>query len=71
MDDAEKKPTVFSIFPPRMSLVPSGLVRRVEGPRVGTIADHTRLPYLFNGRQMRLTDVYGELIPQIVASEIS
>ena len=49
----------------------AGLVRRVEGPRVGTIADHTRLPYLFNGRQMRLTDVYGELIPQIVASEIS
>ncbi len=29
--------------------------------------DHTRLTYLFNGRQMRLTDVYGEPIPQIVA----
>jgi hypothetical protein len=29
--------------------------------------DHTRLTYLFNGRNMRLTDVYGELIPQIVA----
>lgn len=28
--------------------------------------DHTRLTYLFNGRNMRLTDVYGELIPQIV-----
>ena len=54
----------------QINVVP-GLVRRVEGPRVGTIADHTRLPYLFNGRQMRLTDVYGELIPQIVASEIS
>jgi hypothetical protein len=27
--------------------------------------DHTRLTYLFNGRNMRLTDVYGELIPQI------
>jgi hypothetical protein len=29
--------------------------------------DHTRLTYLFSGRNMRLTDVYGELIPQIVA----
>ena len=29
--------------------------------------DHTRLTYLYNGRNMRLTDVYGELIPQIVA----
>jgi hypothetical protein len=29
--------------------------------------DHTRLTYRFNGRYMRLTDVYGELIPQIVA----
>jgi hypothetical protein len=29
--------------------------------------DHTRLTYSFNGRSMRLTDVYGELIPQIVA----
>ncbi len=29
--------------------------------------DHKRLTYLFNGRQMRLTDVHGELIPQIVA----
>ena len=28
--------------------------------------DHTRLTYRFNGRNMRLTDVYGELIPQIV-----
>jgi hypothetical protein len=28
--------------------------------------DHTRLTYLFNGRNMRLTDVYGSLIPQIV-----
>ncbi|MBI1786677.1 MAG: DUF1501 domain-containing protein [Acidobacteria bacterium] len=28
--------------------------------------DHTRLTYHFNGRDMRLTDVYGELIPQIV-----
>ncbi len=27
--------------------------------------DHKRLTYLFNGRQMRLTDVHGELIPQI------
>lgn len=30
--------------------------------------DHTRLTYRFNGRDMRLTDVYGELIPQIVRS---
>lgn len=29
--------------------------------------DHTKLTYYFNGRNMRLTDVYGELIPQIVA----
>jgi hypothetical protein len=29
--------------------------------------DHTRLTYLFNGRNMRLTDVYGELIPQLTA----
>jgi len=29
--------------------------------------DHTKLTYLFSGRHMRLTDVYGELIPQIVA----
>ncbi len=28
--------------------------------------DHTRLTYLFNGRYMRLTDVYGDPIPQIV-----
>jgi len=27
--------------------------------------DHTRLTYRFNGRDMRLTDVYGDLIPQI------
>jgi hypothetical protein len=27
--------------------------------------DHTKLTYFFNGRNMRLTDVYGELIPQI------
>jgi uncharacterized protein DUF1501 len=30
--------------------------------------DHTRLTYRFNGRDMRLTDVYGTLIPQIVGS---
>jgi hypothetical protein len=29
--------------------------------------DHKRLTYFFNGRNMRLTDVHGELIPQIVA----
>lgn len=29
--------------------------------------DHKRLTYYFNGRQMRLTDVHGELIPQIVS----
>ena len=28
--------------------------------------DHTKLTYRYNGRDMRLTDVYGELIPQIV-----
>jgi hypothetical protein len=28
--------------------------------------DHTKLTYRFNGRDMRLTDVYGEPIPQIV-----
>jgi hypothetical protein len=30
--------------------------------------DHKRLTYAFNGRNMRLTDVHGELIPQIVRS---
>ena len=30
--------------------------------------DHKRLTYRFNGRDMRLTDVYGTLVPQIVAS---
>lgn len=30
--------------------------------------DHKKLTYLFNGRYMRLTDVHGELIPQIVRS---
>jgi uncharacterized protein (DUF1501 family) len=29
--------------------------------------DHTKLTYRFNGRDMRLTDVAGEVIPQIVA----
>ena len=29
--------------------------------------DHKRLTYYFNGRHMRLTDVHGELIPQLVA----
>ena len=29
--------------------------------------DHTRLTYFFNGRQMRLTDVHGDPIPQIVS----
>jgi hypothetical protein len=28
--------------------------------------DHTKLTYKFNGRNVRLTDVYGVLIPQIV-----
>ena len=28
--------------------------------------DHLKLTYHFNGRNMRLTDVYGELIPQLV-----
>jgi hypothetical protein len=27
--------------------------------------EHTKLTYRFNGRDMRLTDVYGQLIPQI------
>ena len=30
--------------------------------------DHTKLTYRFNGRDMRLTDVYGNLIPQITKS---
>jgi hypothetical protein len=29
--------------------------------------DHKKLTYYFNGRNMRLTDVQGELIPQLVA----
>ena len=28
--------------------------------------DHKKLTYRYNGRDIRLTDVYGELIPQIV-----
>jgi hypothetical protein len=28
--------------------------------------DHGRLTYRYNGRDLRLTDVYGDLIPQIV-----
>jgi hypothetical protein len=31
--------------------------------------DHKRLTYFFNGRQMRLTDVHGELIPQIARNK--
>ncbi len=31
--------------------------------------DHKRLTYSFNGRQMRLTDVQGELIPQIAGTK--
>ncbi len=30
--------------------------------------DHTRLTYSFQGRQMRLTDVYGEVIPQVAGA---
>jgi len=30
--------------------------------------DHKRLTYMFNGRNMRLTDVHGELIPQIAGN---
>lgn len=30
--------------------------------------DHKRLTYRFNGRDVRLTDVYGELIPQVCTS---
>ena len=30
--------------------------------------DHTKLTYRFNGRDMRLTDVYGQPVQQIVAS---
>jgi membrane-anchored protein YejM (alkaline phosphatase superfamily) len=30
--------------------------------------DHKKLTYRFNGRDMRLTDVYGTLIPQIVSA---
>ena len=29
--------------------------------------DHTKLTYRYNGRDMRLTDVHGTLIPQIIA----
>jgi hypothetical protein len=30
--------------------------------------DHKRLTYYFNGRNMRLTDVAGELVPQITGT---
>ena len=29
--------------------------------------DHTRLTYPYNGRQMRLTDVEGEVIKEVIA----
>ena len=29
--------------------------------------DHARLTYFFNGRHMRLTDVHGRAIPEIIA----
>jgi hypothetical protein len=32
--------------------------------------DHKRLTYFFNGRHMRLTDVHGELIPQIAGGPV-
>jgi hypothetical protein len=28
--------------------------------------EHTKLTYRYNGRDMRLTDVAGEVIPQII-----
>lgn len=31
--------------------------------------DHTRLTYRFNGRDMRLTDVYGNPVPQITGTQ--
>jgi hypothetical protein len=33
--------------------------------------DHTKLTYRFNGRDMRLTDVYGNLIPQIANAYVN
>jgi hypothetical protein len=33
--------------------------------------DHKRLTFYFNGRHMRLTDVHGELIPQIVGEDVA
>jgi hypothetical protein len=30
--------------------------------------DHKRVTYFFNGRHMRLTDVHGEIIPQIAGA---
>ena len=29
--------------------------------------DHTKLTYRFSGRDIRLTDVYGEVIQQIIS----
>ena len=29
--------------------------------------DHTKLTYRFSGRDVRLTDVHGEIIPEILA----
>jgi hypothetical protein len=29
--------------------------------------EHTKIAFRFNGRDMQLTDVYGDLISQIVA----
>jgi hypothetical protein len=30
--------------------------------------DHKRVTYFFNGRHMRLTDVHGELVPQLAGN---
>ena len=42
------------------------LITMAEMRKLGL--DHTRMTYRFNGRDMRLTDVYSTLIPQIVAA---
>ena len=41
---------------------------RPASPRSKLGMDHKKLTYYFNGRNMRLTDVAGELVPQITGT---
>ena len=46
---------------PRSAALPGA-----QAPTPQVTFAHTKLTYRYNGRDMRLTDVYGTLIPQII-----